>query len=164
MYGLWAYFSTFLWVWAGSASNKKSKSGSASTWCGSTTLHVCTSGLCFLFPKFCWGLVSVILNSKLLQLTLQYLWYGSGSVDPYHWVTDPAHFWVGMMPTNRSFFSQFVTFCRCIYISSVLKHTKILRCHKTVEFKVFLKFYTCSCKDPGDLKIIRSTAFYSSQV
>jgi hypothetical protein len=145
---LWAYFSTFLWVWAGSASNKKSKSGSASTWCGSTTLHVCTSGLCFLFPKVCWGLVSVILNSKLLQLTLQYLWYGSGSVDPYHWVTDPAHFWGVFQDANKKkvFFSQFlfVTFCRYIYITSVLKYKKMLRSNKTVEIKVFLKFYACS--------------------
>ncbi len=71
-------------------------------------------------------------------------WYGSGSSDPYLWLTDPdPAFFVRDLKDakNKFFFTKFL----CLFLfestfTSFNKDNKSERSHKTIEIKIFLHF------------------------
>ncbi len=69
------------------------------------------------------------------------------SADQYQWITDPDPdllFMAFKMPTKNKFLLRYIT-----TFTSVLKRTKLLRNHKTVEIKVLLKLFACWWEESG---------------
>ncbi len=85
-------------------------------------------------------------------------WYGSGSADPYHWITDPDPelFFTDFQDANTKqvFFPKF--FCLLSQPSKLTSYSEVLR---IVEIKVFLNFLRVDgrIREAPNLTRIRNT-------
>jgi hypothetical protein len=88
----------------------------------------------FYFRKLkLWFLVVTVLR-------IVTIWYGSGSSDPFLWLTDPdpALFVSNLQDANKKLF------CLLLFkgtFASFFTNKRSLRSHKTVEIKVFLTIF-----------------------